>query len=239
LIGLTSMEAAHHPNSPRTQYELGRAYITLFVRTKQSRYLAQAQKHLEISSKLNDSDPIPLFALIHIAFMDHQQPSTETLKILSERLRKERVRPTTLTAFQKLVVCTAKGLCTLPPNDVLNLFGNMLKNPTLKRGDKAKTLTQLASYYTNILRDHQAAITILDEVAGMFPADSAYRRNLIEMLLVTGETEQATQEIKVGRKQLTTGGWRQNRKYWEAQFLRLENQLKSTQNQQPFVDSAL
>ncbi len=239
LIGLTSMEAAHHPNSPRTQYELGRAYITLFVRTKQSRYLAQAQKHLEISSKLNDSDPIPLFALIHIAFMDHQQPSTETLKILSERLRKERVRPTTLTAFQKLVVCTAKGLCTLPPNDVLNLFGNMLKNPALKRGDKAKTLTQLASYYTNILRDHQAAITILDEVAGMFPADSAYRRNLIEMLLVTGETEQATQEIKVGRKQLTTGGWRQNRKYWEAQFLRLENQLKSTQNQQPFVDSAL
>ena len=239
LISLASMEVTHHPNSPRAQYELGRAYVTLFVKTKQPRFLARAREHLKISFNLAKSDPIPLFGLIHIASMDQKQPSPDTLEILNERLRTERVRPTTLTAFRNLIVCTAKGACSLPPNNMFDLFGNMLNNPTLNRSDKAKTLTQLSSYYTNILGDQQTAIAILDEVAGMFPHDGAYRRNLIKILLVNGDPERALQELQTGRGHLTSLGWRKNRKYWESEFLQLENEIQKAKNQRTIGSPSL
>lgn len=236
FTSLAKIEAIHHPKSPRSQYELGRAYLTLYVNTKRQQYLARAEQHLQIASKLNESDPLPLFGLIHLAFMDHKQPSQKTLEILNETLRKERVRPTTITALQKLVECTVKDACHLPPNNVLQLFGNLLNNPTLNRDYKAKTLTQLSSYYTNILGDQQTAITILNEIVGMFPADCAYRINLVKILLVNGETERALRELNAGRKHLTKLSWKQNRIYWEEQFLELENSILKAGNQKdPYV----
>jgi protein O-mannosyl-transferase len=196
------VEAWHHPGSARAHYELGRLLIQLHDVKPNISYLDEAKTHMKQAAALDRATELPLFALIHLAYLLDQTPEPELLNTLSAQLAEKPVQPTTISAFHNLIQCASNRVCRLPPNNMLQLFGATLNNPALNGNLKAKMLLQLVAYYLNVLGEREASVEIIKEVVTMFPHDYAYRLAQIKVYLALGRIEQALSAVRKTRQAL-------------------------------------
>ncbi|MCI0401856.1 MAG: pilus assembly protein PilF [Gammaproteobacteria bacterium] len=191
----TAVEVAHHPDSPRAQYELGRIYFILFSRERNPEYSKRAREHFHKAIALDDNRNKPLFALIQLAYLNNSEPDPELLALLRERLRDKPYQVGEVIDLKFLVECQRSGRCKLGHDEVIAIFHAALANPTVSPATEALLLTWLGAYYANVMGDLARAETVLSDIVAMEPSVVRYRLNLVQLFIATGQFAKAEGEL--------------------------------------------
>lgn len=182
-VTLALAEAQYHPRSYRAQYELGRIYYGLYTRDGDPHQYALALEQFERSARLDRYSPLPFFALIRQAYLGGGEPRAQWFAEAGHRLQTWPVQTPVVSAFSNLVECQVGGSCAVPAGRMLDLFGAVLANPTLRADLRAQILTQLAAYYANHAGDLEAAVRVMQDAVAVEPDSVHHRLNLVRVLI--------------------------------------------------------
>ena len=193
-LRLTQMEVAHHPNSPRAQYEAGLALAALPAASNPgSPIYAFARKHYEESTRLDSVSKHGLVGLIHLncqAGIPVDRPWIETLE---ERLEKSPFGPGDRTLMFNLKEMAISGAFCLGRDDIENLFDAAQNNRTIQPHTRAWLLSSRADYLWLGQRDLEAAKSALRESLTLMPGDASNRLKWAQLVYLSGDKEQTRQ----------------------------------------------
>ncbi len=196
-LAMALADHRHHPGSSRSSYHLGREYFLLYMNTGDERWMALAQQIFMDAAEKIQSRQKPLFALIQSDVKLGRDFNTKWLELLEDRLAANPFQAGEANDLKVLIECIEREECQIRPEYVLRIFGAILASPGMTSGVKALVLTQLGRYYANVFGDMEATLGIYQEVIELQPKQLAYRLNLVRALRVSGNYEQADQELRV------------------------------------------
>lgn len=189
------IEVEHHPGSFLANQELGRLLYLVYRDSGSRDALDRAREQFLRAAALDEARQKPYFALIALEFSAGGRPAPAIIDALAARLRDKPLPPDGSNDFRALVDCHITGRCALSPDEVLRLFGAALDNRALTTWDRASILTQLASYYGNVLNDVDAAVTVLTDVRDQYPRQLTYGLNLVRLQIAAGQLDAALAEL--------------------------------------------
>lgn len=201
-FSLATMAVLHHPDSARAHYELGRLYFIAYANgNKNKAYLEQAREHFLKAADLDKSRQKPLFALIQLAFLEGRQAAPGLLlRRLDRRISTQPFQSADTADLIVLVKCQQSGRCRLKAPQMLGIFDAALRNPTVGRDARSIILSWKASYYANVMHDYHRAEAIFRRVVQLEPQRTVYRTNLIQVLVINGEIEQARAQLRAAQR---------------------------------------
>ena len=195
-VSHAAVEVAHHPNSPRAQYQLGRIYFMLFVNERNGEFSERAKTHFNKAIALSEYRNKPLFALIQLAYLNDEEPDPQLLATLRERLSENPFQVSEIIDLKMLIECQRVGRCKLADDEIIALFHGALANRTVSAATQALLLTWLGAYHANVTGDMARAEEILSRVVALEPAVVRYRLNLIQLFVTTSQFAKAQAELQ-------------------------------------------
>ena len=195
-LRLAESLAAKQPQSPRTQYELGRTYLVLSNYDPASPFTATSRSVLERASGLPGASPLAEQALLMQSAHLHQSEDPAWWNGLDAKLRKRPVGPQEVQAIYSLVHCAIIGDCRFAPTHMQASLQAALTHPS------PDVLAIYANYAINVLHDATLALSLTRESIRLGPGNPKYRENLILLLATTGQTEAARAEMGVLQKMI-------------------------------------
>lgn len=212
-------EAHHHPNSPRATYAVGRLYGGLALSGNKD-VRKSAYEWLERASILDEQTTMPDASLIVLASRSGDPVKQEWIERIKSKLEVAPPSYGTKLSLAELVRCAPQGCIT--GNDALDLLDRAIDGPASRdfpdmRGD---FLTLRGEVLVNVMNNHQDGEEMFRAAVATEPAEPQYRINLIKLLLVRGNADQAAAEI-AGLRSIDS--FRQTRKEIEV----LENDLRN------------
>ena len=195
-LRLAQSLAAKQPQSPRTQYELGRTYLVLSNYDPASPFTAASRHILEHASTLPGASPLAEQALLMQSAHLQQPEDPAWWSQLETKLRQRPVGPQEVQSLYSLVHCTIIGDCRFAPTHMQAALRAALAHPS------PEVLAIYANYALNVLHDATLALSLTRESIRLGPGDPKYRENLILLLVTTGQTEAARAEMGVLQKMI-------------------------------------
>jgi protein O-mannosyl-transferase len=179
--------ASRAPNSPRAQYELGRAYIIYSHYDAASPFARLAYAPLERAASLPRASILAEQALIF--FNAHLNlPSKDAWwDSLVTKLGARKPGVQDESSLGALVQCSHEGACNLPKNRMIQAFLAALSHPK----PSARLLAIYADYSWNVLDDRPLALQLAKEACAAAPKEEAYWVTLAKMQSATGDEKNA------------------------------------------------
>ncbi|AIF47261.1 hypothetical protein [Dyella japonica] len=193
--------AQRAPDSPRAQYELGRAYIIYSGYNPSSPYIQPAYAALEKAAAIPESSILPQQALI---FMNSRMglPLKDSWWVgMIEKLKSRRPGVQDESSLAALAQCQSDGRCDLPTQRMIEAFNAALSHPR----PTARLLATYSNYAWNMLHDRQLALRLMNQAVETAPKESAYRITQIRMLVALGYVREA-QQLYRQLEQMNIGG---------------------------------
>lgn len=188
----TQIEAQHHPNSVRSNYEAGRFLSRAFDSDPNSQITySQARRHFELATELDPAFKMGLLGLIILDCSAKNPPDKKELAELEQRLKHAQFSPgdaSLMVGMQEMA--TADKLC-LPPTEVNALFSAALANPRVSSNVKMLLHSWRADYLWLHEHDLNAALSALRSALALSPSNSSNRLKLAQLIFISGEREQA------------------------------------------------
>ncbi|KAG9604748.1 hypothetical protein KCV01_g6345, partial [Aureobasidium melanogenum] len=180
------------PDSPRAQYELGRAYIIHSRYDTSSPYTAQVYPPLERAATLPGASILPEQAMI---FMNSRidRPVKEAWWTSIET--KLRARPLSVqdeSSLDALSRCLADDACHFPTEPLRRAFEAGLEHPA----PTARFLAIYAAFAQRSLHDDALAMTLERRAVGVAPSEPAYRISLARMAIARHDEALAREQIE-------------------------------------------
>ncbi|MGZ8247488.1 hypothetical protein, partial [Methylomagnum sp.] len=128
------IEAAHHPDSSRANYEAGRTVWVLMMAnedTAKEKYYEQAHYYFERSAMLQKSSITGLSAIIRLDFAMGKPLNLDVLASLRQRLERGPFAPDGASMLISLSECRMDGQCRFSPSEIESIFQSAFRNPTL------------------------------------------------------------------------------------------------------------
>jgi len=173
-LGLAQELAERGPDSPRAQYELGRAYIIASRYDRTSIYTSLAYEPLERAANLPVSSILPEQALI---FMTSRMNLPVKDAWWTSIIQKLKIRPATVqdeSSLDSLSTCLRQSLCKFPPDRLSEAFSAALSHARRS----PRLLAMYATFASQTLGDNNLAIRIQREAVAAAPKEAAYRITL-------------------------------------------------------------
>ncbi len=190
----TQIEAQHHRKSSRAQYEAGRVLAGLpEAQAPNSPTHAFARAHYEMAGELDPGSKFGWLGLIHLdcqAGLPVKRAETEEL---SRRLREKRFAPGDRNVLYGLKEMAIAGSICLSRPEVDGLFAAALVNPGVSPGVGAMLHSWHADYLWLRAHDLAAARAALGLSLALNPANPSNRLKWAQLLLISGQREQARQ----------------------------------------------
>ena len=199
-------EARHHPASFRSVFSAGRIFARLALKGKPD-FAPQARENLLRAAELNPAEVMAYSALIQFTYLMQQPVSPEWYEEIDHRLSSYPVSPSTLVSLRAFSRC-AEIKCGVSEERMETMFRLAFANETLqsnhKRLAEAKTIY---GYYTiNVRGNSRKAHELFARAVELSPRNYQYRENLINLLIVLGEYNEAQQQLELLKASQTHGG---------------------------------
>ncbi|HFD87239.1 MAG TPA: hypothetical protein ENJ35_06150, partial [Gammaproteobacteria bacterium] len=123
-VQLALTEARNHPNSARSQYQLGIIYWQLMEWQPENAeaYAIQAQKHFEMSRLANPNSTSGLFALLMLDSRTSSELNPDQVNELKTLLKSRPFLSNSVHHLRDLNQCQAKNSCQFTPQQVNGIF---------------------------------------------------------------------------------------------------------------------
>ena len=218
-------EARHHPQSYRAVFAAGRIYAKLALNGA-TEFEDEARQLLIRSSELNQGEIMPHTALILFNYKLNQAVDPAWYDELFYRLSNHPVIPSTLVSLRAFVKCSEEN-CGVPVEAVETMFNLTLENETTSLSKKrlAEAETTYGSFTLNTRGDFRKGHRLFTQAVAHSPRDTQYRKNLINLLIVMGELDEAEHQLGLFRTANTYGGN-------EAIYQMLQGSIEEAREQQ-------
>lgn len=193
--------ARRAPESPRAQYELGRAYIIATGYNPSSPFTHLVYAPLERAAALPNSSILPEQAMI---FMNARMRLPSKDAWWSSLIAKLEARPPTVqdeSSLASLTECARTHDCDLPKDRMIAAFQAALSHAR----PSARLLANYGDYAWNVLDDRPLGLRMTEASVSTEPNEPAYHITLTRMLVVLGRFDEALRQIAVLNK-LNYGG---------------------------------
>jgi tetratricopeptide (TPR) repeat protein len=193
---LSHAEVAHHPESPRANYALGRLYFSAIENGtgKQAVMFKKARQYFANASLADADYTEGLFGLITLyEYTDRSRPAG-IVDILAKRLRNAPFANNNGNMLAQLVTCQEQQKCRLTRAEMGKLLQAALRNPTLAGSNKASVLTSTSRYFA-MQGQYQVALKLARQAVQAVPDSIVHRLNVVHWLITMGKAEQARQAL--------------------------------------------
>lgn len=199
---LAFTEAEHHPESARTNIELGVRYSYMALRGPDEavKYLPLARERLDKAIKLAPNETTALLAIVYFDSILHSPMEPEVMRELLSRLKHARLNSNTSAPLNKLIMCKSDKVCVIPTPELMALVDAALGNPTLLGITRSTILTGKAQLLLTVENNLPAAIDASLLAIEATPKESFYRTNAIEMLIAARRHAEAREQLRLGRQ---------------------------------------
>ncbi|MGH8470588.1 MAG: tetratricopeptide repeat protein [Gammaproteobacteria bacterium] len=202
-LELAVMEAKHHPNSARTNYEAGREYSRLLIITaepqKRQEYYTQASAYFQKATSLSENYTNGLVGLIVLSYDYGVIPNDDSFAELERRLRVEPFAGNNVTLLGALIHCQRNARCKIPQQRLVSLLRSALQNPTLHGATRAGVLTVASNLLANDLGNYTDALGLSREAVNANPGELQWRLNLANLLIAMNRFDEAQKELSIVR----------------------------------------
>jgi len=190
-------EAKHHPESQRSVFAAGRIYFNLTIYTHADKS-EDALRMLEKSRLLNKIDILPNVSLILLSYQLGLPIKKIWLDDARKKLQTLPIRPTSTASLKELSKCQSMKRCKLSNEEMKSLFEHALTNTSAHNAGNRHTdiLTIYAYYVLNNNKDYKLGYSLFKEAIMLSPETIQYRINLIDLLLVIRQYDEARAELK-------------------------------------------
>jgi hypothetical protein len=200
-------EAETHPDSTRSNYQLGRIYYNLLVSTKKPEFEEPARAALRKSTNSYMGGPTGIFGEIQLDYFVGKQPAPELFERLRRDLYSQPFYNSTIHAISHFVNCQIDQLCKTPPEIVVGLVVAALENPTADAKLRSDCYKILANYYAAMIRDYVKAEEFLRDALAESD-DLGGHHMLIQTYGLQGKFDKMAIEIETMRKMDRNGAWK-------------------------------
>lgn len=184
--------ASRAPDSPRSQYELGRTYIIYSHYAPTSPFTALAYAPLERSAALPGSSILPEQALIFMNAKMHLPLKDSWWRSLIAKLKAHTPGVQDESSLGALTQCARENHCHLPRDRMVDAFMAALAHPH----PSARLLATYGDYAWNVLNDKELGIHMTREAIETSPNEAAYQITLARMMLALGRLDEASQALQ-------------------------------------------
>lgn len=190
----TQIEAQHHRASSRAQYEAGRTLAGLPESGESnSPTHAFARAHYELAGELDPAFKLGWLGLIHLDCKAGLPVKRAEIDELSRRLRTPPFAPGDRNVLYGLKEMAIAGSICLARPEIDLLFAAVLANPGVSPGVQAMLHSWHADYLWLHAHDLVAARAVLGLSLTLNPSNLSNRLKWAQLLLISGEREQARQ----------------------------------------------
>jgi len=206
VVSQAVYEARHHPQSYRAIFAAGRVYANLVLKGAPE-FEDEARALLTQASELNKGEIMPHTALILFNYKLNQPVDPAWYDALFYRLSNHPVISTTLVSLQGLIKCSEQE-CGIPVETMEKIFNLTLDNETTRLSKKrlAGAETLYGFFTLNTRGDTQKGHRLFTQAVAHTPRNTQYRQNLINLLIVMGELNEAEHQLALFRTANTHGG---------------------------------
>jgi hypothetical protein len=188
----TQIEALHHPASARSRHEAGLVLSDLPDATlPDSRTYVLARGHYTAATEVDPNFKMSLLGLIQLDCKAKNAVERTEIDELSRRLRKTRFAPGDSGALYSLKAMAIAGTACLGRAEVDGLFAAALANPDVSPAVQSILHSWHADYLWLRERDGPAARMALGRSLALNPGNPSNRLKWAQLLLISGEREQA------------------------------------------------
>jgi hypothetical protein len=188
----TQIEALHHPASARARHEAGLALSDLAdALVPDSRIYALARGHYVAANEADPNFKMSLLGLIQLDCKAKKAAEQAEIDELSRRLRETRFAPGDTGALYSLKAMAIAGTACLNRAEVDGLFAAALANPGVSPAVQSILYSWHADYLWLHERDGAAARGALGKSLALNPGNPSNRLKWAQLLLISGEREQA------------------------------------------------
>lgn len=211
-------EAARHPNSPRSTYQLGQIYMILGHGDQSSPFVDAAFSTLERARMVQRSGILPAQGLLLLSAQVNRAASDDWWREIERKLRSRPIGPQENGAMAAITDCVIAGTCSFPPENMYGMF-----NAALSHGTNPEVMNIVGNYLLNVENDSQTALRYWRKACELVPRNTQYRTNVAKLLIAMGRYDEARKEIEVLRERNTF--WRN-----DAAVRSLEARMRAEQN---------
>lgn len=198
-VDLAQSEVQHHPDSPRSNHEMGFVYANIISKdpaATEMNYLL-ARQFYEKATALDPNYSNSLFGLIILSSARGKLVEPAWIDELQHRLKNTPFSADTADKLIGLITCQMNGKCSLEKKEIQGLLKTALDNPTLQGPKRAVVLSASSYYLVNFEKDYLAAIAAMRQAIEAAPQDLEYRLNLIKFLTALERNEEAKTELDI------------------------------------------
>lgn len=215
------LEVQRHPQSARAHVGIASIYDNMPGESDAefAEYYFKAAHHYREAASLSDSDTTGLFGLIVINARRDLPIDQALVETLENTLRTIPLSPPNLNALIGTERCYSALKCSIRQDYMRRLFVAALANPTLQGSSKSMILMSFSK--VAFQEDKQEARELVSEAIKLAPNIVGNRLALVDLLIASGERDQAAEELQSIRMLQATVGY-------ENTINRLESKLNSS-----------
>jgi hypothetical protein len=184
--------AARAPDSPRAQYELGRAYIIYSNYDPVSPFTKLAYAPLERAAALPDASILPEQALIFMNAKMHLPVKDVWWSTMTTKLSAHKPGVQDESSLAALTQCAVKGNCKLSKQRMIDAFLAALSH----QPPSARLLAIYGDYAWNVLHDRALGLRMTAAAIAGKPDEPAYHITLARMLAVQERYAEVKKQIE-------------------------------------------
>jgi hypothetical protein len=183
--------AIRAPQSPRAQYELGRAYVIASEYKPESPFVAPAYAALERASVLPRSSTLAEQALIFFAAKMKQPIKDEWWTSMEAKLRANTIAIEDESAIMSLSSCLLQKGCDLPDDKMLAVYLAALSHPS----PRSRLLAAYSEFAWAELGDRALGYAMIRRATSAEPSEPAYHITTLRYALAVGDVAVAREQL--------------------------------------------
>lgn len=219
-----SGEAAHHPDSPRANDELGNilANIKTTNATAAQQNVQAASYYFASATTLDDNYVNGLFGLIELHANRQLPVDPSWVTELTSRLRHAPFASDIDNLIQELITCQVNGICKLSQAQIDGLFEAALHNPTCVDQSRAAVYLAKAVYLINVDKNYKDGLAAMQDMVTSAPWVLQNRLSLAKYLV-------AIRDFKAAREQLDVIAHMDNWQAYQQDILQIRRKISDTE----------
>lgn len=194
-----TIEASHHPDSDRAQFELGRLYLSLFVKERSPELYRKARDQFERSAALGQGVG-GLFGRIHLDAAAGKVADPAVLADLKRRLAIGPPSPANVAFLESLSRCQRLEGCKLTDDQFDAIADALLANPRLLSVHRALVHRTKGRYFFSKSGDMKRARHDFERAVEIDPRSAENWFVLAQFSLIDGDTAAARKAIATTRR---------------------------------------
>lgn len=183
--------AIRAPESPRAQYELGRAYIIASRYDPQSPFRPATYRVLERAATLPGASILPEQALVFFNAKMSLQSNDAWWASMRDKLVRRTPTVEDESALIALTSCAVQHGCRFSIERLGEAFGAALSHPA----PHGRLLAAYADYQWQLRGDKAAAYTAARQAVEAEPSEPVYRTNLGRLAIANHDRQSATRQL--------------------------------------------